>query len=94
MKFSFLGVGNMGEPLAMNLLKAGEELQVFTRRADCAERFLKTGAAVVKEEAELADCDVLCTCLPQPPQILAAVLGEQGLYKRMRPGATIWSSAP
>lgn len=87
MRFSFLGVGNMGEPLAMNLLKAGEKLQVYTRRLECAERFRKAGATVVKEAAELADCDVLCTCLPMPEHILAAVLGDTGLYKHMRPGS-------
>ncbi|MBD5558732.1 MAG: NAD(P)-dependent oxidoreductase [Desulfovibrio sp.] len=87
MNFSFLGVGNMGEPLAMNLLKAGEELRVYTRREDCAGRFRAAGATVVGAPADLADCDVLCTCLPQPDQILAAVMGDSGLYRRMPPGA-------
>ena len=87
MKFSFLGVGNMGEPLAMNLLKAGEELQVYTGRKDCAERFRAAGATVVGDKAALADCDVLCTCLPLPEHLLAAVLGEEGLYARMRAGS-------
>lgn len=87
MKFSFLGVGNMGEPLAMNLLKAGEELQVYTRRPECAGCFRAAGATVAKDVTALADCDVLCTCLPLPEHILAAVMGEEGLYRRMRPGA-------
>lgn len=87
MKFSFLGVGNMGEPLAMNLLKAGEELQVYTSREDCARRFRAAGATVVREKKDLADCDVLCTCVPMPEHLLAAVLGEGGLYAQMRPGA-------
>lgn len=86
MKFSFLGVGNMGEPLAMNLLKAGQELLVYTRRPDCAKRFYEAGASLAQNRAELAHCDVLCTCLPQPPQIMEAVLGEGGLYVHMRPG--------
>ena len=87
MRFSFLGVGNMGEPLAMNLVKAGEEVCVFTSRPDCAARFLEAGASVAADIAQLADCDALCTSLPQPPQIIAAVLGEKGLYGQMKPGS-------
>lgn len=87
MKFSFLGVGTMGEPLAMNILKAGEELHVYTRRQECAERFREAGATVVKDKTELAECDVLCTCLPQPEQITDAVTGGSGLYRLMQPGS-------
>ena len=87
MKFSFLGVGNMGEPLAMNLLKAGEQLQVFTKRADCAKRFTDAGAIVVQKPGELASCDVLCTCLPQPAHIIEAMTGANGLYNSMRSGS-------
>lgn len=87
MRFSFFGLGNMGEPLAMNLLKAGEQLTVYTRRADCAQRFRAAGAQVAATVAELADCDVLCTCLPLPEHLIAAMTGENGLYARMKPGA-------
>ena len=87
MKFSFLGVGNMGKPLAMNLLKAGEELLIYSRRADCQEEFAKAGAKVAKNIQELAACDVLCTCLPMPQHILEAVLGENGLYAHMPKGS-------
>lgn len=85
MNFSFLGVGNMGKPLAMNLVKAGEKVLVFTRRADCAEEFRQAGAKVAKAAEELAACDVLCTCLPLPEHVKEAVLGA--LYPLMRPGA-------
>lgn len=87
MKFSFLGVGNMGAPLAMNLLKAGAELQIYTTRPDCKERFIEAGAKAVTNISDLAACDALCTCLPQPENILAAVTGPSGLYRLMRRGA-------
>lgn len=87
MEFSFYGVGNMGEPLAMNLLKAGESLKLLTGREDCAKRFKEAGGVVVKSRDELAQCDVLCTCLPQPEQIANAVMGDDGLYRLMRPGS-------
>lgn len=83
MRFSFLGVGNMGEPLAINLLKAGESLQVFTTRAACAAKFRAAGATVVQNPQDLANCDVLCTCLPLPEHLEKALLGKNGLHAAM-----------
>ncbi len=87
MRFSFLGTGNMGFPLAMNLLEAGEDLVIHSSRPECREEFRKKGALIAANVAELADCDVLCTCLPLPEDVEKAVLGEDGLYARMRPGS-------
>lgn len=87
MRFSFLGVGNMGAPLARNILLSGESVTIFTRRPECASAFAADGATVAKSAAELADCDVLCTCLPLPEDVRNAVLGQQGLYAAMRKGA-------
>ena len=90
MRFSFLGLGNMGAPLARNILLAGEELTVFTRRPECAAAFAAEGATVATSVQELAHCDVLCTCLPLPEHVREAVLGAgaaEGLYAAMRPGS-------
>lgn len=87
MRFSFLGVGNMGAPLAMNLLKAGETLSIFSRRKDCAAEFAKVGATIAKDVSGLAQCDVLCTCLPMPRHVMDAVMGNNGLYAKMPSGA-------
>ncbi len=85
MHFSFLGLGNMGAPLAMNLLKAGEKLNIYTRRDACAEDFTSHGATAAAKIADLADCDVLCTCLPMPQHVMDTVLGSDGLYAKIRP---------
>lgn len=95
MRFSFLGLGNMGAPLARNILLAGEQLTVFTSRPECAAAFAADGARVAKAVQELADCDVLCTCLPLPEHVREAVLGPNGpngtggagLYAAMRPAS-------
>lgn len=90
MRFSFLGLGNMGAPLARNILLTGEELTVFTRRQDCARAIAADGAVVATAREELAACDVLCTCLPLPEHVRDAVLGANGadgLYAAMTPGA-------
>lgn len=87
MRFSFLGLGNMGAPLGMNLLIAGEELTIYSRREACRKEFADKGAKIAAKVADLADCDVLCTCVPMPDDVCNAVLGSDGLYARMKPGS-------
>ena len=58
MHFSFLGLGNMGAPLAMNLLKAGEKLNIYTRRDACAEDFTSHGATAAAKIAEIGRAHV------------------------------------
>lgn len=87
MRFSFLGVGNMGAPLAMNILQAGEQLAVYSSRPQCRREFAEAGAVVVDKIEQLADCDTLCTCLPLPKDVVEAVAGKNGLYGLMRQGS-------
>ena len=90
MLFSFIGLGKMGTPLARNIMNAGEELMVYARTASHAAPFEEAGARVTTSLEELAECDVLCTCLPLPQHVTGFVLGEDGqsgLYAAMKPGA-------
>lgn len=87
MRFSFIGLGNMGAPLAENILKRGEELTIYSSRPETRERFKKLGARIAQNPAELADCDVLCSCVPRPRDVEALALGEDGLYAKMRSGS-------
>lgn len=87
MKFSFKGLGNMGAPLARNILKAGWELLIHTSSPETKEAFAGLGAKTAESAAELADCDMLCTCVPLPRDALNLALGEEGLYSKMKPGS-------
>jgi 3-hydroxyisobutyrate dehydrogenase-like beta-hydroxyacid dehydrogenase len=44
MRVGFIGLGNMGSPIAANLLKAGHEVTVFNRTSSKAEPLVKQGA--------------------------------------------------
>ena len=46
MKIAFIGLGNMGEPMALNLVRAGHELSVYNRTRGKAEPLAKEGARV------------------------------------------------
>lgn len=86
----FVGVGNMGNPMAANLVKAGYEVSVFDRVTDKTTNLVRLGAKRVVSLAEGAkDADVVMTSLPGPPQVKEVMLGEDGLIASMRPGATI-----
>lgn len=87
MLFSFLGLGNMGAPIAQNILDAGGDLQIYTSRPQCAARFKENGARIAHSIRELADCDALCTCLPMPQDVLDAAIGKHGLYDLMKRGS-------
>lgn len=52
MKIAFLGLGNMGEPMARNLISAGHEVTVFNRTAAKAESLIEAGAKAAKSPSE------------------------------------------
>jgi len=66
----FIGLGLMGRPMAMNLLKAGHRLTVWNRTASRAEELLSAGATVARSPREVAAAsDVLITIVSDPPAL-------------------------
>jgi len=67
MKIGFIGVGNIGAPIAGQLLRAGHRLVVHDIRRAAADPLLRAGAAWADTMAALAaECEVVATCLPGP----------------------------
>jgi len=88
MKVGFIGVGNIGMPIAGQLLKAGHSLIVHDRRREAAAALLAGGAAWGETPAALAaECEVVCTCLPGPKEMEEVCLGEGALVASLKPGA-------
>jgi 3-hydroxyisobutyrate dehydrogenase len=88
MHVGFIGLGNMGGPMADWLLKAGLPLVVHDIRTDAAASLLEQGAIWADSAAALAaQCDVVCLCLPGPPEMQAVTLGTRGLLAGLRPGS-------
>ena len=54
MKVGLIGLGNMGLPMAENMIKAGHELVIYNRTASKAESLVKKGAKVVETPAQAA----------------------------------------
>ena len=86
----FVGVGNMGNPMAANLIKAGYALTVFDLVRDKALNLLDLGAHWANSLPEaVAQADVIMASLPGPEQVRQVMLGDQGVLAHARPGCTV-----
>src|SRR5215471_18717332 len=87
MKLGFIGVGNIGAPIASQLLRAGHSLVVHDRRPEAAHALLRAGAIWSSSAAVLAtECEVVATCLPGPSEMEQVCLGPGGIVGVIRPG--------
>src|SRR5260370_12160649 len=87
MKIGFIGVGNIGAPIAGQLLAAGNALVVHDLCRAAATELLEAGAQWSESRAALAaECDVVATCLPGPPEMEAVCLGLDGIVAHLQPG--------
>lgn len=82
MKVGFIGTGNMGNPMAANLLRAGHQLTVHDLRREAATNLLELGArwADTPKEAVPGN-ELVLTSLPMPRDVEAVVLGENGILE-------------
>ncbi len=88
MKIAFLGLGNMGVPMAQNLVSAGHEVTVWNRTLAKAEALAATGAKAAPSPAEAAkDAEIALTMLADDDAVRSAVLHEGGLAEGLPKGA-------
>ena len=88
MKVGFIGTGNMGNPMAANLIKAGHELTVHDLRREAATNLLEMGAewAATPKDAVPGN-EVVFTSLPVPRDVEAVVEGENGILEGASEGS-------
>jgi 2-hydroxy-3-oxopropionate reductase len=85
-----LGLGIMGAPMAVNLIKAGFDVVVYNRSPEKVERLVEQGARGAGDVAEaVREADIVLTMLPDSPDVEAVVLGEGGVLDSARPGALL-----
>lgn len=87
MKVGFIGLGKMGKPMAVNLLKRGFALTVHNRSRAVVEELVGMGAAAAASPAAVAaGTEVVLTCLPTPHAVEQVYLGPDGLIPAARAG--------
>jgi len=79
-RIGFIGVGNMGGPMALNLIKAGHQVQAFDLVAEALERVGEAGAEIKASTNETASgVDVVVTMLPAGKHVAQVYLGPDGI---------------
>jgi len=95
MKIGFLGLGNMGGPMAHNLIKAGHQLTVFDLSQAAVANLVEAGAGAAPSIAELArsDLELIITMLPAAQHVKSVYLGDDGLLAHVAPAVRLIDSS-
>jgi 3-hydroxyisobutyrate dehydrogenase len=90
MRVGFIGLGNMGAPMAGFMLKAGFSLVVHDLRREAAAPLLDQGAVWAGSPRDVAaQCDVIGVCVPGPPEMHSVTLGAGGILEGVNPGSVV-----
>jgi 3-hydroxyisobutyrate dehydrogenase-like beta-hydroxyacid dehydrogenase len=93
MDIGFIGLGNMGRGMAVNLVKAGHHVTVYNRSADKLEPVVQEGATPARSVEEACGGDVVVTMLADDAAVQAVTFGERGVLASLRAGSTHVSSS-
>jgi len=89
-KIGWIGLGNMGIPMAKNLLKANYEVTVYNRTKEKEKELIKLGATSAASPQELIEkCDVVFTMLTNDDAVKEVYLNETGLLSKPKPNKLI-----
>jgi len=93
-KIAFIGLGNMGGPMAANLLKADYDVAGFDLVPEATERFAQAGGNKAKSAAAaVKDAEVVVTMLPAGPHVRAVYAGDGDVFPHARKGALLIDSS-
>lgn len=91
---AFIGLGNMGGPMAANLIKAGHQVLGFDLSPVAIEGAKARGVAVAPSaKAAVADADVVVTMLPSGKHVVGATTGAEGLFALAKAGTLFIDSS-
>ncbi len=94
MNIAFIGLGNMGAPMAHNLLKAGHRLVVFDVVQTHVDALTSHGAiAATSPKAAAAATELVITMLPSSPHVREVYLSDDGVLAGVAPGVTLVDSS-
>jgi 2-hydroxy-3-oxopropionate reductase len=89
MKIGFVGLGIMGRPMALNLIRGGHELFVYGKRTVPAE-VREAGATVCDTLKAIAErAEIVILIVPDTPDVKAVLFGPDGIAEGLSPGKTV-----
>lgn len=90
----FIGLGIMGEPMALNLVKAGYQVSVYNRTHKKTQSLEQAGARVASTPAEAAqNADYVMSIVSDSAASEEVILGKEGVLQTIKPGAIVIDSA-
>lgn len=91
---AFIGLGNMGGPMAVNLVKAGHQVCVFDLFPQAVEKVVAQGASSKSDVAAcVAGADFIISMLPAGKHVESLYLGDNGLINHIAKGALVIDSS-
>jgi len=89
-RVGFIGLGIMGKPMALNLLKAGFEVTVYNRTAAKARQMVSQGAKKANSPREVAEeTAIIITMVSDTPDVESVILGENGVIEGIKPDSVV-----
>ena len=87
---AFFGLGNMGGPMAANLVKAGHQVCVYDLFPAAVEKLVEAGATTANSPKEVAEgAQVVISMLPAGKHVADLYLGEQGIGSVLNTGSLV-----
>ncbi|MCB2293673.1 2-hydroxy-3-oxopropionate reductase [Clostridium algoriphilum] len=86
----FIGLGIMGKPMTLNLIKAGHKLTVFDINKEAVKLMVNAGATSAESPKDVAEnSDIIFTMLPNSQHVKEVVLGENGITQSAKNGTIV-----
>jgi 2-hydroxy-3-oxopropionate reductase len=89
LKIGFIGLGIMGAPMALHLIKAGHQLFVYTRSKVLAEIAASNATQCTTPRGVAERADVIFTMVPDTPDVEKVLFGEDGVASGLSKGKTV-----
>ncbi len=90
MKVAFIGMGTMGSPMALNILKAGHEVTVHNRTREREIRVAEAGAQRAASPREASKgAEIIIVCVSDTPDVEGIILGKDGVIDGAEQGAIV-----
>ncbi len=89
-KIGFVGLGIMGKPMALNLLKAGFVVVAYNRTKEKVEAIVKAGGEAASSPKEVAEnSDIIITIVSDTPDVKDVILGKNGVDAGVKEGSVV-----
>ena len=89
-KIAYIGLGIMGRPMVLNLLRAGYSVRVWARRSEMMEPLVEAGATACSSPADAADnSDIIITNVSDTTDVEQVVLGQNGIIDGAAKGSVV-----